>query len=499
MDAAIAHLNDAVYVIAPEVILLATMCVMFLLGPFLVDEASRGQSGLSRRWTALSVIALAIGGWALVRGDLPAGDGGPFVADGLSYYVRLLTFTLGPLLVLVLTRQIDDGASAEAHGCLLAILAGANLVSLATDLVGMFLALELVSIPTYAFLYLPRRDAAMQEATLKYFMLSIFSSALVLMGLAWLFGAAGSTNFAEIAARLGSESAADAAPLVQGSLALLIAGFSFRIAAVPFHFYAPDVFQGVSSASAAMLSVVPKVVGFTALVRVLSVTGVLGAVQEQLAATPIQQLLAVLAVATMTLGNLLALRQRHLQRLLAFSSVAHAGYMLTGLAIGPSEAAVGGVTALWFYLGIYGLTTIGVFALFSAADVERPLENDEDLKGLSQVHPTIALLLAVCLFGLAGLPPTAGFNGKLSLFIANWSSTSPWGMWLAVAIAANAAIGAYYYLRLIALMYRDVGGELPARPLNYGAAVAGGICAVGSIILFGMPQQLLDLAAQVAP
>jgi NADH-quinone oxidoreductase subunit N len=372
-------------------------------------------------------------------------------------------------------------------------------VALSADLTGMFLALELVSIPTYVFLYLPRRNGAMQEATLKYFMLSLFSSALVLMGLAWLFGAGGSTNFAEIAASLRSESASADDPLVQVSLALLIAGFSFRIAAVPFHFYAPDVFQGVSSASAAMLSVVPKVVGFAALVRVLSVTRVLGAAQEQIAAIPIQQLLAGLAVATMTLGNLLALRQKNLQRLLAFSSIAHAGYMLTGLAIGPSEAAVGGVTALWFYLAIYGLTTIGVFALLAGADVERPLEHDEDLKGLSQIHPTIALLLAVCLFGLAGLPPTAGFNGKLSLFMANWSSESPWGMWLAIAIAANAAIGAYYYLRLIALMYRDASGELPARPLGYAAAAAGGICAVGSIVLFAMPQRLLDLAALVAP
>jgi NADH-quinone oxidoreductase subunit N len=258
------------------------------------------------------------------------------------------------------------------------------------------------------------------------------------------------------------------------------------------------VFQGVNSASAAMLSIVPKIAGFAALMRVLGAAGVLEDVQSQLAAASIDDLLAVLALATMTLGNLLAVRQKQLHRLLAYSSVAHSGYMLTGLAVASAEGTVGGVTALWFYLAIYGLTTIGVFALLAGADAERPVENDADLTGLSQVHPTIALLLSTCLFGLAGLPPTAGFNGKLSLFMANWSSTSPWGQCLAIGIAANAAIGAYYYLRLIALMYRDAGGEAPARPISPGAAVAGAVCAVGTVALFAMPQWLLDLAAKVA-
>jgi NADH-quinone oxidoreductase subunit N len=489
-------LSGTVFVIAPEVILIATVCVMFLLGPFLVDEASRGAPGLGKRWTVLALLALGAGAWACFESSPAEAAGGPFVVDGLSNFVRMLTFTLGPLLVLLLSRQIDDGSSAEANACLLAILAGVNLTSLAADLIGLFLALELVSIPTYVFLYLPRRDAAMQEATIKYFLLSVLSSAIVLMGMAWLFGAAGTTVLSEIAGRLAGEAGAAENTLAQTALALLIAGLSFRIAAVPFHFYAPDVFQGVNSVSAAMLSVLPKVAGFAALLRVLDVSGVFAAVSAGLDVS-VQDLLAILAVLTMFVGNLLAMRQKQLHRLLAYSSIAHSGYMLAGLAVGPSSTTVGGLPALWFYLAAYGVTTIGVFSLLAAADADRPLVQDAELQGLSQSHPAITLLAAVCLFGLTGLPPTVGFSGKLNLFVSTWSAQPEWGRWLAAAIALNAAIGASYYLRLIALMYREPPADAPPRRLATIPAVAGGVCAVGSMLLFAAPQRLWDLALQV--
>ena len=492
-------LSQSVTVVAPELILIATVCVMFLLGPFLVDDASRGAPGLGKRWALLALFALGMGAWTCFETTAPTTAGGPFVADGLSNFVRMLTFTLGPLLVLLLSRQIDDGSSAEAQACLLAILAGVNLTSLAADLIGLFLALELVSIPTYIFLYLPRRDGAMQEATIKYFLLSIFSSAIALMGMAWLFGAAGTTVLADIADKLRGEAGAAGNPAVQTALAFLIAGLSFRIAAVPFHFYAPDVFQGVNSVSAAMLSVMPKVAGFAALMRVLSVSGALATMESAALKLPIQELLAILAVLTMCVGNLLAVRQKQLQRLLAYSSIAHSGYMLAGLAVGSTSATIGGVPALWFYLAAYGLTTIGVFSLLAGADADRQLQHDVELQGLSQSHPAIALLLAVCLFGLTGMPPTAGFTGKLNLFMATWTAEPEWGRWLVMAIAANAAVGASYYLRLIALMYREAGPEAPERRLAMIPAAAGAACAIGSILIFAAPQRLWNLAELVSP
>jgi NADH-quinone oxidoreductase subunit N len=358
----------------------------------------------------------------------------------------------------------------------------------------MFLALELISIPTYIFLLLPRRDAAMQEAGLKYFLLSVFSSAFALFGMSWVFGATGTVEFSQMAAAVGAEAGSADRRFFFAAAAILIAGLSFRITAVPFHFYAPDVFQGVSSVSAAMLSFVPKAAGFAAILRVL--TSVLGP-YETAGAAPVTNLLAILALATMTIGNLLALRQHNLHRLLAYSSVAHSGYMLVGLAVGPGTNAVGGVPALWFYMAVYAAVTVGVFALISAASADRQLAADADLVGLSQTHPTIAMMLAICLLSLIGLPPTAGFTGKLELFWASWSSSLPWGRALAVAIALNAAVAAWYYLRLIAIMYREPPPGEAARRIAMAPALAGGAAAIATLLVFAFPQRLWDLAEMV--
>jgi NADH-quinone oxidoreductase subunit N len=442
----------------------------------------------------LSLAAIGIAAWRLVAATPEVTSAGPFVADGLAQFVRMLVLGLGPLLVVMLTRQVDDGNSAEAHACLLAMLAGANLAALAGNLVGLFLALELISIPTYIFLLLPRRDASLQEAGLKYFLLSVFSSALVLFGMSWVFGATGTVEFSKMAAAVGSDAAPHHRQFFFAAAAILIAGLSFRITAVPFHFYAPDVFQGVNSVSAAMLSFLPKAAGFAAIYRVLA--GVLGP-YDATTATSVTNLLAILAAATMTIGNLLALRQHHLHRLMAYSSVAHSGYMLVGLAVGAGASAVDGAPALWFYMAAYAAVTIGVFALIAAASGDRPLASDADLTGLSQTHPAIAMMLAVCLFSLIGLPPTAGFSGKLGLFWASWSSNSPWGRPLAAAIAVNAAVAAWYYLRLVAIMYREPPAGETTRRIALAPALAGAAATVATLAVFAMPQRLWDLAAMV--
>jgi NADH-quinone oxidoreductase subunit N len=283
------------------------------------------------------------------------------------------------------------------------------------------------------------------------------------------------------------------------SAALLIAGLSFRIAAVPFHFYAPDVFQGVSSAGAAMLSFIPKVVGFVALLRLLPLAGGLGVGESAADAPSTRGLLAGLAIATMVFGNLLALRQQNLYRLLAYSSVAHAGYMLVGLAIGPGAGSADGVSALLFYLAAYGLMTIGVFALFAGVGSESPVRTIADLAGLSRSHPAIALALAICLFSLTGLPPAVGFWGKWNLFYASWSEGSELGRVLAMAIAVNAAISAWYYLRLIAVMFLETAPEAPPQKLCLAPAIAGAVCSIGTILLFAAPQVVWDAAARFTP
>ncbi|MFO0789253.1 MAG: NADH-quinone oxidoreductase subunit N [Pirellulales bacterium] len=497
MPEAIEHIRGTAALVVPEIILLAAVCVLFLVGPFLVNEAGEAPVGLRRRWGLFSLFALVVAWLAWYQADGAAANtasavaGGMFHIDATVWFVRGLVFSLGMLLVLVLWNQIDDAHAAEAHACLLSMIMGTTLVAAANDLVTLFLALELVSIPTYIILYLSRPDRIGGEATVKYFLLSVFSSALVLYGMSWLYGVTGSTNFAVIREVLSSRTPHAGEVILELAFGLLLAGLCFRIAAVPFHFYAPDVFQGTTASNAALLSLVPKVVGFVALMRVIPLSGATDSLQRWLPELDAKLLLGVLAVATMFVGNLMALRQKHLYRLMAYSSIAHAGYMLVGLAVGDAMP-VGGREAILFYLTTYGLMTIGVFALLSAGE-GAPLQTDAELRGLARIRPTTSILLAVCLFSLTGLPPTAGFLGKLNLFMSAWSDGTRLAKWLAVLMALNAAISAYYYLRLVALMFLEPADAEPRpRRTAWAPWLAGLVCAVMSIAIFVSPQWLWD-------
>src|SRR5262249_55645519 len=282
------------------------------------------------------------------------------------------------------------------------LTAGLCFVGSANEMVTLFLGLELISIPTYVMLYLGKADPAGQEAAIKYFLLSIFASALLLFGFSYLYGLTGTTNIAAFT-DLMAEYRGPLPPLAIVAIAMIIAGLGFRIAAVPFHFYAPDVFHGTSTSAAAMLSFVPKVAGFVALVRLLGlapheyfVAGKLTTVEllNNLTADRfLATILWILPVVTMSLGNLLALLQDNIKRLLAYSGVAHAGYMLMGIAVAGAlqnhgEAAsragpqplLSGIDTVLFYLVAYGAMTLGVFAALAAADSrQRPLETIDDL------------------------------------------------------------------------------------------------------------------------
>lgn len=490
---AIEQINHAAELIVPEIILLASACLMFLVGPFLVSPTGKAEPGLRHRWGALSLVTLGTAAWVWY-GIQPQDIGiGPFRVDSLVCYVRGLSLLFGIILVLMLWNQIDDSHAAEAHACLLAIFAGTNIAVLANDLIALFLGLELVSIPTYVLLYLPQRDRAMRESTVKYFLLSVFSAALVLYGLAWLYGTAGTTNLTGIATALQKSDAGQSA-MLQIALALLVAGLGFRITAVPFQFYAPDVFQGSTTSMAAMLSFIPKLVGFAAMLRLFPLIGGSATAGTWVPEGAIECLLSLLAILTMFGGNLLALRQTNLQRLLAYSSVAHAGYLLVGMSVGGAGAEVKGMPALLFYLPIYGLMTIGAFALItSAGSQDKPIRTISDLAGLGRTRPGIAVLLAICLFSLTGMPPTAGLLGKLNLFLAAWSEGTETGRILACVLALNAVIAAFYYLRLVAVMYFEAPAEERTDgKTDLACQIAGAVCSVGTIVLFVTPQWLWD-------
>ena len=504
------HLTSAVSQILPEIILLAAACVNLAVGPFLIGDSGQAASGTRHRWGVWSLLALLFAGWCSFMPSpvIESADLAPFQVDTLVWFVRLITLATGTVLVLTNWNQISDNDAAESHACLLFILAGANLIAVANDLVMLFLALELVSIPTYLFLYVARRDRSGQEATLKYFLLSVFSSALVLYGFSFLYGVAGTTNLTALHQVFRVHATESMPAMLLVGIVTIVAGLAFRITAVPFHFYAPDVFQGTANSAAALLSFIPKVAGFVALLRVLGqpnldtvASGHVWSLAAQSGST-----LQWLAIATMFVGNLLALLQTNVRRLLAYSSIAHAGYMLVGLSVAVSvppmnaaaSATVGGLPALLFYLGVYGVTTLGVFALIaSLSRPERPLETSADLAGLSKTHPAGAFLAAVLLFGLTGLPPTAGFLGKLTLFLSAWSHGTDLGRTLAICLAINAAIAAWYYLRLIGVMYLQPSRDDTRRTAGVPAFVGVSLCAVASIALFFAPDWLWQALQRV--
>lgn len=506
------HLTTAVIQILPEIILLAAACVNLAVGPFLIGESGQAASGIRHRWGVWSLLALLIAGWCSLMPTpvIEATQLAPFQVDALVWFVRLITLATGTVLVLTNWNQTTDNDAAESHACLLFILSGANLIALANDLVVLFLALELVSIPTYLFLYVARRDRSGQEATLKYFLLSIFSSALVLYGFSFLYGVAGTTNLTALHHVFKNYEFSVMPAMLLVSIVTIVSGLAFRITAVPFHSYAPDVFQGTATSAAALLSFIPKVAGFIALIRILGQPSVEAATHLgywSLAAKS-GDTLFLLAIVTMFVGNLLALLQNNVRRLLAYSSIAHAGYMLVGLSVAvsvpqinddaTSAGSIGGLPALLFYLAVYGVTTLGVFALIaSLSHLERPLETSDDLAGLSKTHPAGAFLAAVLLFGLTGLPPTAGFLGKLTLFLSAWNHGTDLGRRLAICLAINAAIAAWYYLRLIGVMYLQPSRDDTKRATGVPAFVGVSLCAIASIALFFAPDWLWQALQRV--
>jgi NADH-quinone oxidoreductase subunit N len=489
----IAALLGSYRFLLPEIVLGVAACVIYLTGTFRANRHLFG--GLALIGLALATVALGESAGARLDPEAVRRAGiyaGPVVNDGLALLIKLIALGGGAILVLISWNELPDRQAADWHACLLIILAGVCLTGAANDLVTMFLALELVSIPTYIMLYLPRHDTPAQEAALKYFLLSVFSSALLLFGFSYLYGLTGTTNLPALFDTAQRTEARDLPAIAQVAVILVVAALGFRITAVPFHFYAPDVYEGTATSMAALLAFLPKVAGFVALVRLLGFVlpsapldgaadlhRVGTALSEQ---TPI--LLWFLAAISMTLGNVLALLQDNLKRLLAYSSVAHAGYMLIALAAAPylrsaadgapASAGADGVEALLYYLVAYGAMTIGAFGVIAyLSSGTRPVESVDDLAGLSRSHPGVALLMVLFLFSLIGIPLTAGFTGKLMVFFGAMSVPSEAHAelfrWLAVIGVINAAIGAWYYLRIIAVMYL----RTPVRPLEQRGAWPG--------------------------
>jgi NADH-quinone oxidoreductase subunit N len=496
--------RQTLLILLPESILLLTATVMMTAGPFVT---------LPRRtWCAASAVALGVALLALFSLHDRSIDmySAAVLNDAFSFWGRVVMVLTGLVLLALAHDQVDDARAAEFFGTLLMINAGAMLVAAANEMVILFVGLELTSIPTYLLLYLPRRNTSTMESATKYFFLSIFSSGLTLFGLAYLYGLTGITNLKALAYLAHYVPNVPQPQLALIAIVFLMAGLGFRVAAVPFHFYAPDVYQGSPTVVAALLAWIPKAIGFLAIVRTL--TAIVSAGGQGPLASKAVMVAWIMAVVTMTLGNTVALTQENLKRLLAYSSIAHAGYLLIGVAVAfrndPSMLADTeflGTQGMLFYLFAYALMTIGAFGvILLLSGREREVETVDDLAGLGRTRPLAALAMTICLFSLTGIPPMVGFWGKFQLFAsafaASHGSDARMFQWLAIIGVLNAAVGAYYYLRIVVVMYlRPASSSAPVPPQpGWPTVAAVAACAGLTLILGLMPAPVARASREAA-
>lgn len=481
----------------PEILLLAAGCIVLLFPTATSNERSPRAAWL----TLLSLIGAIL----LLEFSPQMGislDGGSGLEFGrLSFFVRLSTLIVGVILTLVLWVQPDPREQNEFFSMMLFTLTGLMVLGSATDLVVLFLALELVSIPTYVMVALSRPNAKSLEAGTKYFYLGAMAAAITAYGFALLYGVCGTASLTGMQTRLTEIVANPADHSLAFSIAglgllLSISGLLFKVSAVPFHFYVADVYQGAASAVAGLLGFVPKLAGFAAMFKILAACG------WPTFSGGTYWMLWIVAALSMTVGNILALRQTNIKRMLGFSGVAHAGYMLVGLLVGPREQGMigDGAAAVLYYTVVYGIANLGAFAVLSLLRVRgESAETLREIAGLLRRQPSLALLLSLAMFTLLGMPPTPGFWGKVGLFGSALSTATASGgdaqHWLIVLVLigmVNTAIGAAYYLRVIAacLLYES---DDPIDAMDRDAPRMGAvICGFLTVMFMFYPTALYE-------
>lgn len=491
---------DKVHLLWPEIILFLSTCIVMVVGlsPRLAVRRACGP---------VAAIALGIAGLAAL--GTPVADG---LMPNLLPYAKGMIAIVGLLLVLLIAGTVDQREErevasgvrkfnplrtnrAEFYAFFLFSLTGLMLCASADDLIWLFLALELTSLPTYIMVTISTRRHESHEAGVKYFFLGALGAAMFLYGFTLLYGGTGATGFDDIAAELSNQVALTGHinPIAMAGLLLSIIGISFKIAAVPMHFYTPDVYQGATAPVSAFLAFVPKTAGFLAIILLTSTVGWTfgqeGSAQNSLPEI-MRLMLWVMAALTMTIGNVLALLQTSVKRMLAYSSIAHSGYMLVGVIAGPGDSfATNGLAAVLFYLFAYGLTNTGVFAVLACLDKGKDAEGEplepqtiDDLRGMWRTHPALAVVMMICALSLLGMPPLLGFFGKIPLFTAGISAGE---IPLVIVLGLNSAIAAWYYLRLafIPVLEDSKAGDEPAEPTSIPSRPAAAMLSAAAVVV----------------
>jgi NADH-quinone oxidoreductase subunit N len=488
-------LNNSLHVVLPGVVVAVAALVVFVVDLFV------SRKSVLAYIAALGLAAAAgtaVGQWVAFGGRLhlrslqpEAGFNRMVVMDKYALFFTLLFCAVGIVTIMLSDTYLREHKAppGEFYGLLLLIVVGMIGMAVSTDVIALFVSFELMSLPTYVMAGFLRRSKTSGEAAIKYFVNGAFSSAILLFGLALLYGVSGGTNYADIAGGLAHVGPRNGIAIV--GLVLVAAGFGFKISAVPFHGWAPDVYEGAPTPVTAFMAVGVKAGAFAGLVKFFTV-----------AALPSwsvwSNILIVLAVLTMVIGNVLALPQRNLKRMLAYSSIAHAGYLLLGvIAAGHALGDPHGSSAVLFYLAAYAVMNLGAFGLLVFVRNRRPGFGYtlDEMAGLWRDMPWASLAMMLFMISLTGIPPTIGFWGKFYIFTAVIDAGLTW---LAIIAVVMAAVSAFYYLRVVwYVFFREQEERAPAPALlaaTPGISTAMVLTAIG-VLAFGVyPSWLLNAA-----
>jgi NADH-quinone oxidoreductase subunit N len=467
--------------IIPEIIVLLTAFTVLLVDLF----AAKNNRSLTLAVTTIIGLLLAMFAETQLHGKDITGFYGTVVADDFSILFEFIYMSVAIVTVFVSRHYIAENEMnfGEYYVMLLTAVSGMMFMTSGLDLLVIFIGLEVMSISSYILVGMKRKVAEANEAALKYLLLGAFSTGFLLYGISLLYGATGSTLLPTIITEIQKNGSGN--PLVIVGMALVVVAMSFKIAIVPFHMWTPDVYTGAPTPVTGFLSGAAKAAGFAVFIRVL-MTGI------PLDSANWGNLLWLLAVLTMTVGNVMALQQNEVKRMLAYSSIAHAGYVLVAIVVG-STSAISGVI---FYSCAYALMGTGAFGILTIRDAGRVPRTFDDLAGYGKRNPTLALLMSLFIFSLVGLPLTAGFIGKFQIFSA--ALQEGW-IWLTVIGILNSALSVYYYLRVLMFMYMREGA-LPEGAMvsgnTSGFAMTGLLGTAVAVLYLGIfPDRILELAS----
>lgn len=466
----------------PELWLALSAMALLMLGVFKGDGSTRLVAWLSVAALAVTVLLVVM---------QPAATeitfGGLFIADGFGRFAKVLIL-LGSAFAIVLSLgyiRYERMERFEYPVLILLATTGMLMMVSSNDLIALYLGLELQSLSLYVLAAFKRDSGRATEAGLKYFVLGALSSGMLLYGASMIYGFAGSTSFPLIAKALaGAGEGHTSIGLIVG-IVFLSAGLAFKVSAVPFHMWTPDVYEGAPTPVTAFFAVAPKIAAMALFVRaILTPFGEI--------AHDWQQIIIVVSALSMLLGAFAAIAQTNIKRLMAYSSIGHVGYALIGLASGTEE----GVRGILIYLAIYLAMNVGTFAcILAMRQKDQMVEGVNDLAGLAKTHPGMALLLAAFMFSLAGVPPLAGFFGKFYIFMAAINA----GLYtLAVIGVLSSVVGAYYYLRIVKLMYFDEAAEPLAKPVRGELGAVMTVTGLFTMLFFIWPAPLLNMAGIAA-